>query len=98
MMWIDMLANAEATGPLADVSAGIRQRRGSMAHIVWVVSTHPPVTQALINLYQARHGLELLGGVPRQFPRATGMARRLPLTLPMRAVSEHSWTVPANTS
>ena len=27
MMWIDMVSNAEATGPLADVSAGIRQRR-----------------------------------------------------------------------
>ena len=27
MMWIDMVSNAKATGPLADVSAGIRQRR-----------------------------------------------------------------------
>jgi hypothetical protein len=34
MRWIETVSNAEATGRLADVSAGIRQRRWSIVNMV----------------------------------------------------------------
>jgi len=74
MMWIEIVSKVEATGQLADVYADSRQRRRSTANIMWAASTHPPVMQALFNLYQTLHGPELLGGVPRQSPRDTGVA------------------------
>jgi hypothetical protein len=74
MMWIETVSKVEATGQLPNVYAGICQRCRSMANILGSASPHPPVMQALINLYQPLHGLELLGGVSRQSPRDTGVA------------------------
>lgn len=47
MLWIETVSKVEATGQLADVYADIRQRRGSMANIMWAASTPTPRESAV---------------------------------------------------
>lgn len=66
MAWIKTLSEAEATGQLAEVYAGLRQRRGALSNIARAASINPPVMQALADLHQALRGPHCALGPRRQ--------------------------------
>ena len=51
MAWIEQISDADATGVLAKIYAGGRERSGDVANIVRVMSLRPKELNTFLNLY-----------------------------------------------
>jgi hypothetical protein len=66
MTWIKTIAEADATGELADTYARVLQQNGSVSNITRAASINPRVMQALADLLHVLRGPDCALGKRRQ--------------------------------